>query len=237
LRSLATVVAAFLVGCGLDPATVTVLGDSNTELSHFQFAKHLRWTEIVEARTGVDVENLGQDGASTRDFLPGGQYDDWQAGDVVIIAFGLNDEDMLSPEEFAADTEALVALVEIHGATPVLMTGVYLDWPDHYVGNVSDANDRWEPYWAVYTESDVNFIDAHSALKLAAGVGDWDIRIRNFASEGLGKYDPDVWDDSLDGEFGDGTRLWWKSVHYNARGSRYVAGLVEAEMLAIGCGI
>lgn len=203
---------------------IVAIGDSNTEISYFGSIPEKRWTYIIGKNLSADVYNFGIGGRSTFDFLPvGGEVGKSRLDKIInfdakyyIICFGLNDEKYIDTVQFEEYQRELVNQIQTNtNGTPILMTNVWVDYPDHYSYDRNTL--KIEPYdnvkRKIAKELGIHLIDVYQRFKYEYEVnGIWDTRIRN----------TEVWDDSLDDIYGDDVS-WFSNIHYNILGNEIVA--------------
>jgi len=205
---------------------IVLLGDSNTAISYFENTSYKKWATIIEEELDATVVNLGEDGRRVSDFLDVGENvppteywigENWKKtkGDYYIITFGLNDKTYYGVEEFRIYTKEIVRKVEEEaGGIPILMTNVYVPYPDYYSQNRNESIDLFDNVKRELAEElEIHLIDVNKRLKKEWEENNlWDTRIRN----------TDVLDNSQD----EGKTVeegWFDNIHYNEKGNEIVA--------------
>lgn len=203
---------------------ICTVGDSNTDISFFgepePTAPKKRWSYIIGQNLGMSVRNVAIGGATTEDFLQGGQYGEWRWREpnakYYIICFGLNDEKDYSTSIFEEKQRELIHQIQTHTrGIPILMTNVWVDYPEHY--SYDRNTQKIKPYddikRSIASDLGLHLIDVYQRFKDEHdNNGVWDTRIRT----------TDVWDDSQD----DGKTVdsgWFDNIHYNIQGNQIVA--------------
>ncbi len=117
--------------------------------------------------------------------------------------------------EFSGLLDRLLHQVQATVSTPVLLTGVWVDYPAHCS---ADRNELMQPFndavRSAAADHGVRLVDVAARMEKETEKGHWDLRIRNGAIDSRQ----------------DATRSmeteWWDNMHLNEAGSRLVAHLV-----------
>ncbi|MBW8348971.1 SGNH/GDSL hydrolase family protein [Bacillus sp. IITD106] len=206
--------------------SVILLGDSNTAISYFNETPTKKWANIIEKELNIKVTNFGIGGRSTSDFLTSGKREKtkgrwvgegWKKadGDYYIICFGLNDSKYYNENTFEKYTRELITMIqnELKGI-PILMTNVYVPYPDHFSfdrNKVIDSFDNIKRKLA--TELNLDIIDVHDRFKKEwKDNGIWDTRIRTSKIWGAAEDEGKTVDEG-----------WFDNIHYNELGNKIVA--------------
>lgn len=205
------------------------LGDSNTAISYFSNNQEDRWSHIIGTELNMSVKNLGLDGRRTSDYLLSGQsvadsekyyfgeYE-WRkfTAKYYVICFGLNDVSYYDTSTFEAYTRELIEVIRTEKqGIPILLTNVWLDYPDHYSRDRNTTSIK--PYddikRNIANDLGIHLIDIYERFKNEYQQnGIWDTRIRT----------TEIWDDSQD----EGKTVesgWYDNIHYNVLGNQIVA--------------
>jgi len=112
-------------------ASVVALGDSNTALPSLPAGHPDRWPERVGRQLGIKVKTLARDGRTIADAYDKGLVDHalTAGAHFVTIGFAVDSCLKLPLAEFSGLLDQLLYQVETTVATPLLMTGVWLDYP------------------------------------------------------------------------------------------------------------
>ena len=202
---------------GRSPGLVA-LGDSNPSLSHLPAKSADRWPEAVGRQLGLPVLNLGRDATTIRDAYQRGSVDQalHSGAKYLTIGFAVDDCISLGVAEFAGRLDRLLYEVESTVMMPVLLTGVWLDYPTHCSTNRS--NEELQPIndaiRSAAAHRGARLVDVAARMQRHTARGGWDLRIR----EGVTDDQQDVGRSVKSG--------WWDDVHLNAAGSRLVTHLV-----------
>jgi lysophospholipase L1-like esterase len=206
--------------------SILCIGDSNTAITYFSNVPHLRWSYLVQQQLSIPVINIGKDGRSAADFLAGKQgttkeelyigESSWRDNNYrwAIICFGLNDVEYYNVIDFNTYTRELITGIKALGREPILMTNVWVDYPEHYSWNRNIEIDAYDDVKRnLATELDLHLIDVNARFRQEyQDNGIWDTRIRS------GK----IWDNSQD-EGKTVESRWFNNIHYNITGNAIVA--------------
>lgn len=218
---------------------IILIGDSNTSLTYFVTAgtPEKRWGEKLQASIGRRVVNWGTDGAQTEDFLGRGshaltpQLSKWRYvyAHAALVMLGLN-ETGLGTAVFEQDTRELVSRLLGIGTTPILVTNVAVDYPDHYSTNRNVTIDQYDDvYRNLAAELGLHLIDVNAAVKAEIAVGTWDHRIRADGvtfDNSLDATQPEPW--ASDGD----PASWYTNIHLNDAGATLYANQISAYLTA-----
>lgn len=181
-----------------------------------------RWTNKLEALLGMQVRNHSWNGAKTADFIGTGEHimadylADWQRHRALyaLIKLGLNETDT---GVFEANTRTLIQMVRDRGATPILLTNIAVDYPDHYTTDRNVEIDTFDNvYRSLAIELGVGLVDVNAAAKAEIAGGTWDHRVRadlKTLDDSLDDDQPEPW--ASDGE----PASWYTDIHLNEAGS------------------
>lgn len=182
-----------------------------------------RQLETAYAPQKIEVINLADNGEFIARYLTTGKYEKQRAGlkglDVAIICFGINDQKRFDTAEFRQQLLDLIDLLkkDFPGVRIILQTGVYADYPAHYV---TDRNQTLIPYWdairSVGAELGLPVCEVYQAMEQATKEGNWDLRIRQQSKDKPPRF---VLDASQDHEHV-GNVAWFSDIHPNPEGVR-----------------
>lgn len=171
----------------------------------------------------IEVENWADNGEFIARYLLNGPYErhrkDQKGIDVAIIRFGTNDQKRMKVPEYHAQMLKFIELLKTDypGIVIVLETGIYLDYPKHYV---TDRNKTLNPYWEVSRviakEFGYPLVEYYGVAKREAEAGNWDIRIRTQ------KYKRFILDNSEDAG-NENDPKWFNDIHPNPVGTKMAA--------------
>lgn len=119
---------------------LVALGGSNTVVEGLASNSPDRWPDRVGRQLSIRVLNLGRSGLTIRDAYERGVVDRaLKAGaPFVTVGFGVDDCLLLELGEFSGLLDRLLYEVETTGASPLLLTGLWLKYPPHL------SADHWE---------------------------------------------------------------------------------------------
>lgn len=241
--------AVFLAGPAFAAETVHIglVGDSIFEASYLPEANRphtvltAKLKETYPKQT-VEVHNAAKGGATIPKYTAKeGAYDTRLKAkvpelDVCFIEFGVNDEDVSTPDEFSKNLASLCdrILTDYPGVKLVLCTSVKTKDRDWWKEQGADAEEpiskkHFSKIRQLAKDRGYPLVDMYAGMVDAAKKGDIDLQIR---SQALSQkyYNKPILDNSKDEERkADGTK-WFKDVHLNAHGVDLMAAWMTSAL-------
>lgn len=220
---------------------VVLIGDSITEAPYLAAEQRLdqvlasKLKDIYSSQKIV-VLNAGKSGATIPKYSAS-SYDSKVKNavkevDLALIEFGINDEDISTPEEFRKNLAGLCdrVLTDYPGAKIALWTSVCVKDRQWWKSQGSDAEENiskrhFAQTRALAAERGYLLVDTYKAMADAFKKGEWDLRVRNQKMSNT-HYGKPVVDDSKDAERKADGELWFKDLHPNPRGIELIAATI-----------
>ena len=164
------------------------------------------------------IRNISDEGGSAGGFLESGKlrelFDILPHLHIAFVRFGINDRKRDGVLGCIRNLRALCHQVTDHypGVTVVIETGMWVDYPDHYMW---DRNAKLAPlYEAMQDMAEAEgylLVDIFTHMRLETEKGNWDLRVR-----GLPDPEHTIVDDSFDAFFADDP-AFFTNIHPNSK--------------------
>ena len=125
---------------------LVALGGSNTVVDGLGSKSPDRWPDRVGRQLGVRAVTLGRAGGTIRESYDRGTVEKALAAGAPFITVGFGVDDCLSLDlgEFTSLLDRLIREIETTGATPLVLTGLWLEYPAHFT--VQHWDDALDPF-------------------------------------------------------------------------------------------